>query len=259
MPHSPVPGALIPLDGAMNLRDLGGWPTDDGSTTAYGRLFRCDRLSDLSDADHRTLEALGIDTVVDLRYNSETTSHPSRLWPGVLFHHAVPMGGRLAQERSFIERALAGELDDLTEHDVGESYIEFLTDHRLDFGRAIDHLLGDNPSLFHCSAGKDRTGLVSMLMLRTVGVGPDEVMADYLLSNEYRAERRMAELEPVFAEHGRNVDDFRPALSAPQAAMERALEWIDQTHGGAEAYLAGPAGMVDPGPRLHRRLLGSSD
>lgn len=251
-----APGALIPLDGTLNLRDLGGWQTADGShRVAHGRLYRSDRLSDLSVTDHRVLESYGIDTVVDLRYEAEAAEHPSRLWATVERHHEIPMGGDLADQRSFVERALAGDYDGITDAQVGESYVEFLQTHAVDFGWAVQALLAGGAGLYHCTAGKDRTGLLSMLVLRSVGVGDGDVLADFVLSNEYRAEKRMAQLAPTFAEQGLDIEDFRPALSAPRPALVMAMAWLDEEHGTAEQYLAGPGRIVEPGARLRARLL----
>lgn len=250
------PGALIALDGTLNLRDLGGWSTESGHRrVARGRFFRSDRLSDLTDADHRVLVGLGITTVVDLRYEAEVEAHPSRLWSTVVDHHEIPLGGELANQRSFIERVLAGEFEVITEADVAESYLEMLNAHAEDFGRAVVALLAGGPGLFHCTAGKDRTGLLSMLLLRTVGVAAAEVLIDFTLSNEYRAERRMAQLRPTFDAHDLDIEFFRPALSAPRAALERAMTWIDETHGGAEGYLVEAARLGRVGHRLRAHLL----
>lgn len=249
-----TPGARIPLDGALNLRDLGGWPTSRGPV-ARGQFFRSDRLSALSDADHDRLIRFGIDTVVDLRYEAEVAADPTRLWATVDRHLEIPMGGRLADQKSFIQRVLDGELDDITDHDVGESYVEMLSIHGPDLGRAVEGLLEGGPGLFHCTAGKDRTGLLAMLILQTVGVADDDVLRDFELSNRYRAEIRIEQLRPTFAERDLDIERFRPALSAPRPAMVVAMSWITEHHGSAERYLADEAGVHDPRGRLSARLL----
>jgi protein-tyrosine phosphatase len=252
---APSPGSLIALTGTLNLRDLGGWPTRSGDHVAWGMLYRSDRLSDLTPGDHDVLDEFGITTVIDLRYEAEADQHPSNLWSSVDRHLHVPMGGDLADQRTFIERALAGEFDGITDHDVGESYIDFLTGHANDFGTAVEALSSGGPSLFHCTAGKDRTGLLSMLLLRTVGVADVDVLRDFTLSNEYRADRRIAQLRPVFVDHGLEIERFRPALSAPAPALVRAMAWLDEQHGSTAAYLAGPCGVAEPVERLQARLL----
>ena len=97
--------------------------------------------------------------------------------------------------------------------------------------------------------------MLAMLVLRALGVGDADVLRDFTLSNEYRAERRMAQLRPVFAEHGLDVERYRPALSAPGPALVRAMAWIDDAHGSTAEYLAGPCGLDDAVDRLRRKLL----
>ena len=249
------PGALIELDGTMNLRDLGGWNTASGQRVTHGHFYRCDRLSALSDDDLTRLDERGIGTVIDLRYEAEVAEHPSRLWSTVDRHVSIPMAGEMANQRSFVDRIFAGEIAEVTVDDVGESYLAMLTDHATGFGQAVETLLDSGPSLFHCTAGKDRTGLLAMLILWTVGVPEADVVADYGLTNRYRAERRIAELRPLFEARGLDVERFRPALSAPEPALVTAMTWLGRTHGSAEAYLEGAAGVPHAGRRLRDRLL----
>jgi protein-tyrosine phosphatase len=249
------PGALIDLDGTMNLRDLGGWSTASGQAVIRGQVYRSDRLSLLSETDLARLAAMGIGTVIDLRYEAEVAVHPSRLWTTVTRHVAIPMGGQLADQRSFVDQILAGEVDQVTEDDVGASYLDLLQDHATGFGQALEVLLDSGPSLFHCTAGKDRTGLLAMLVLSTVGVADRDVLHDFSLSNQYRAERRMTELRPVFEERGLDIERFRPALSAPPPALATALAWLREMFGSVGSYLEGPAGVPGATRRLRSRLL----
>lgn len=249
-----APGTRIDLDGALNLRDLGGWEAD-GGRLAFGRLFRSDRLSELSDADHQKLSELGVRTVIDLRHDHEVEDAPSKLWSSVEHHQNIPMTGDSVQPRTFLEMAFSGELDRISDTTVGEMYISMLTRHAADFGRAINLAVAQSPSLFHCTAGKDRTGLFAMLVLGTMGVSDTDILTDFTLSNTYRAETRIKELTPLFAEKGLDVEDFRPALSAPQIALEMAIEWLTNIHGGPQPYLTSAAGMTDNDVAALRTLL----
>lgn len=246
----------------MNVRDLGGWPTGSGAAggstpgrTAYGRLYRSDRLSNLSAADQRHLDERGIVTVIDLRYRAEVAEHPSRLWPSVTHHHQIPMGGDLADQRTFLERAFSGDMGPVSDDDVAQSYLTMLSDHGPELGQAVEALLAATPALFHCSAGKDRTGLLSMLVLGTVGVSDDDILTDFELSNLYRTERRINQLRPLFSEQGLDVEAYRAALGAPRSALEAALAWLRASFGTPARYLSEAAGVVDPTSRLSLLLV----
>lgn len=240
----------------MNLRDLGGWMGLDGRTVGYGHVYRCDRLSDLTDADLIVLADLGIETVIDLRHEGETAEQPSRLWASVVLHRNIPMAGRLAVQKSLVDLILDGAITEVTVAEVEASYREMLTRHATGFGRAVETLLASKgPALFHCTAGKDRTGLLAMLVLSSVGVSDDDVIRDFGLSNRYRAERRIAQLRSTFEARGLDIERFRPALSAPEPALAAAIPWLRRSHGSIEAYLEGAAGVPDAGRRLRERLL----
>lgn len=240
---APAPGDRLPLQGARNLRDLGGYRTRDGRTVRRGLLYRSDRLTELTDADVEHLEGLGIRTVIDLRYSAEVAEHPSRLWSTVQRHEHVPMAGALAKERSFLDRVFDGELDGITDDDVAQSYLDMLEQHSADFARVIRVIAQGCPALFHCTAGKDRTGLVAMFVLSLLGVDDEAILDDFELSNRHRAEPRIAELRAVFAARGLDVEAFRPALSAPRPALSAAMAWLDQEAGGPERYLLDIAGL----------------
>ncbi len=228
--------------------------------TAFGQLYRSDRLRDLTDDDHLELERRRIGTVVDLRYAAEVAEDPSRLWPAVDQHVETPMGGELADQRSFIQRVLDGDYDEITDADVAESYLELLATHGSEFGAAVEALLSSGPGLFHCTAGKDRTGLLAMMLLRTAGVADTDVITDFELSNRYRADRRIEQLRPTFVEAGLDIERFRPALSAPRQALIGAMTWIDGNYGSPENYLEEAGGLRSAGPRIRERLVpGSSD
>lgn len=235
-PHDPTPGALIAIDGLRNIRDLGGWATPTG-VVRHGRLFRSDRLDELTPASHRALDALGISTVVDFRYESERDEAPSRLWSSVTNHVEIPMAPKDRLPGSFVERVQRGEFDNLTDATITEMYQVLLKVHRPGFVEAISQMVSGGPALFHCSAGKDRTGIMAMLLLSVLGVAEEDIVAEFDLTNTYRTESRMEEMAEVFAKIDLDVEDFRPIMSAPVPAMIGALAWIRAEHGTAEAYL----------------------
>jgi protein-tyrosine phosphatase len=179
-----LPRAL-PLTGASNTRDLGGWPAGAGGRVRFGRVFRGAALTGLTTTDGRALAATGLRTVCDLRGMKERAEAPSRL-AGLLevAVHSLP-----------IEPSVGASLRDIlaTRNATGEdvfavmrqAYVAYALDwaHRY---RALFELIlrpRNLPLLFHCSAGKDRTGFGAALLLTVLGVPYEAVREDYLASN----------------------------------------------------------------------------
>lgn len=237
------PETLVPLVGAMNFRDVGGYPTTDGRIVRRGMVYRSDHLNELTEDDLLELSSRGIRTVIDLRHPREVANRPSRLWPGVLDHHHEPMGGELVQQKEFIDLVMSGEVTAITVEEVADSYVEMLAVHAEAFGRVLRTLadLDQVPAVYHCTAGKDRTGLTTALLHRLLGVSREDVLIDFELSNPYRAVKRVEQLRPTLLERGVDVEAIMPALSAPAEAMATMLDHLDGELGGVEAYLVGPA------------------
>tara|TARA_Y100001970_G_scaffold266891_1_gene356159 strand:- start:703 stop:1473 length:771 start_codon:yes stop_codon:yes gene_type:complete len=236
--------AVLPLTGAMNCRDIGGYTADGGRHVRTNALFRSDRLSNLTDDDREELASYGIRTVVDFRTSAESNRDISRLWPTVTTHAPLPIGDEIAQQKEFVDRIRAGEITSVTVDDVADSYIEMLSASGAQFNSFLD-LAADLdcwPLLFHCTAGKDRTGIAAALVLELCGVDRESVLDDYELTNALRSERRINELRPSLEAAGADVEAIRPALSAPRDAMAQTLHHLDSRYGGVEDFLIGQLG-----------------
>nr|WP_254452731.1 tyrosine-protein phosphatase [Roseicella sp. DB1501] len=169
----------VALEGASNLRDLGGWPVTDGRRVRHGLIYRSASLANLTEADQARVAALGLRTVCDLRGEREAALRPSRLPPGAERVH-LP-----------IEPTVGASLRDLLhrEEATGEDVVSLLRRAYLDYlGRFIGvyrqvfALLlepGRQALLFHCSAGKDRTGVGAALILTALGASRQTVLEDY--------------------------------------------------------------------------------
>ena len=218
----------LPLAGASNFRDLGGYQGLNGQTLRWRRLFRSDHLAALTPADHAVLQALGA---------SERAAQAYAL-PGVAYHP-------LTIEPTVIHRALALQQQgqQLTAQDaVGlmqETYRCFVHDNAPRFAQMFRLLLdNDSPIVFHCTAGKDRTGFAAALILLALGVPRATVMEDYLLTNGlYRRPEGLASLAPseVLAVLWRVQEDF----------LDAALHRVDADFGGIDTYLVDVLGLDD--------------
>lgn len=251
----------INLDGAVNVRDLGGLPTSDGGKTALGRLLRADNLQELSPADvGRLVNDIGVTTVVDLRSAAELELEgpaPLDAVAGVRHaHHPVlPEVGAttdvvaeavLARRRADQQRYPG---DPLTGHYLG--YLEDRPDEVVAAVRSIATAPG--AAIVHCAAGKDRTGTVVALALSAVGVPPEVVVADYAATGD-RVDRIIERLgrSPTY----RTDINSKPATAhrpRPET-MAAFLEQLASRHGGAASWLAAH-GFADELPRLRAKLL----
>ncbi|MBX3611085.1 MAG: tyrosine-protein phosphatase [Hydrogenophaga sp.] len=233
----------VSLEGASNFRDLGGHAGHDGLTVRRGLVYRSDHLGRLSSADLQRLTDLDVTHCVDLRGEAERRALPNRL-PGVLVEHLgiEPTVLRRVRDRMAsahgLGRAEAVEL-------MCETYRDFVRLHGAVFGQVLTRIAEQRAALvFHCTAGKDRTGMTAALLLGALGVHRDDVMADYLLTNRlYRRDARVEEPAPP--------EVLEVLWQVQPAFLHTAWRCIDEEFGGIDAYLAGPMGLS---PALRQRL-----
>jgi protein-tyrosine phosphatase len=229
----------IELDGAVNLRDLGGYPAGRGRRTRWGRVFRSDRLADLSDADRAKVARLGLRTVVDLRLPSERRDFPSRL-PQDEALRIVEIGFVPAGTLEMLQLVLAGDIDvaELERRVVGQ-YRSFPVAHVPEFRRLVRALAapGALPALVHCTSGKDRTGFAAAVILLIAGVPRDVVLEDYLLTNRYQRPLGYLTGKATPADVASRLTTAQPAY------LEAAFAEIDRRWGSDEAFLEDGLGL----------------
>lgn len=195
----PAPGAEIPLQGAVNFRELGGYAAADGRRVKHGLLYRGGNLDALqSPADREVLRSWNLRAVLDLRSEGESEKHPDPALPGTEYHRVCAMRMRDGSEMDFsaggIERLAAEKaaFEQEAGHPVHDFYWFSALYREMPFGNPAYHALfdlleeGQAPLLFHCSCGKDRTGIAAMLILLALGVSRETALADYMLTNHYR-------------------------------------------------------------------------
>jgi protein-tyrosine phosphatase len=215
------PRRRIELPGVLNLRDVGGYPVEGGGTVRWRTLFRSDALHRLDAAGAAALAGLGIRTVVDLRTQAEADIAPG------------PVAGRVTH------LPLIEDLQALPAPELAGIYRYVIDERGAGIAAAIAELTSDGsfPALVHCTAGKDRTGIVIALILAVLGV-PDEVIAaDYALS----AVCLDPELTPVIGQLQASTglgDVLTSALlTSPPELILGVLERVRATAGSAEGYL----------------------
>ena len=223
----------IQFEGAINFRDLGGYPAGPGRQTRWNRVYRADNLAGLTEADLALLETLGLSTLVDFRLPMERQMHPDRLPPDASIRR-VELGFLPEGTLEMLSLVKRGAIDVAElERRVMRQYRLFCVDHVEEYRQtlAIASEPDNHPLLLHCTSGKDRTGFAAALLLLSVGVPRETVLEDYSLTNLYR--------RPVPQLLGPETPEEVVAvlLSAQPKYLEAAFEEIDRAHGSFDAYL----------------------
>jgi protein-tyrosine phosphatase len=229
------PSRVLPLQGASNFRDLGGYAGTGGRTVRWRRLFRSDHLGALTEADKAVLAGLGVAKAFDFRGETERAAAAYQL-PGLQQHS-------LAIEPTVVQRlqdlvALGQTISAAkTAALMVELYRGLVNDQSHRFAELFAMLLDtDAPVVMHCTAGKDRTGIAAALLLLALGVRREVVEQDYLLSNE------------VFRHAPLAHDTLSPEALAvlwrvQPAFLDAALHAVDTDHGGIDRYLSRRLGL----------------
>lgn len=229
------PDRVLALEGATNFRDLGGYLGQGGRAVRWRRLFRSEHLAALTPQDRATLQGVGVTRAYDFRGQAERAAAAYQ-WPGLASEH---LGIEPTVVQRLRESAAAGHAltPELVAQLMKELYRSLVTTQTQPFARLFEALLQvDTPLVFHCTAGKDRTGVAAALILLALGVSREDVARDYLLTND------------VF----RHTPAARDELPAEAMAvlwrvqsgfLDAALQAIETQHGSVDAFLAGPMGL----------------
>lgn len=252
----------IDLQGAVNVRDIGGYRTYDGAKTKSGKAIRADSLEKLTAADIQKLGSLGLKQAIDLRTPAEVQfMGQDKLPPGVaavarpiddtgLFLRML----QIIQSRDPAQQEAAlgnGKAEEI----MAGVYRSFLSaDSRAKFGQTIRDLAAtDRATLYHCTAGKDRTGWLTYIVLRAVGVPESTARQDYLLSNQYRAAAD-AKLRDDVKRAGlmQNPDLLIPLQEVRTAYLDVAVRQMQSDYGDFGKFLTQGLGL-DGGTILQLR------
>ncbi len=218
----------LTLVGAHNVRDLGGYRTQSGEYTRWGRFLRAATMHRLSAEDQSALVEYGLRSAVDLRRTSETESAPNVFAQSaaVAYHHLNMIGDA--------DLDTGPEPDDPARR-IAQGYCGWL-DLRQDMIREILDVLSAGPHavLFHCAAGKDRTGVVAALLLGLAGVPEQTIIADYSLTARFSIDsyRQDPAADPAI----RTWEDYQRQICPPET-MRLVLDHLEQRYGGVEPYM----------------------
>jgi protein-tyrosine phosphatase len=249
------------LEGVDNFRDFGGYSTRHGRPMKRGRLYRSASHARATDADLETIATLGIGVVVDLRRKPERERDPSRRHPAF---EGVVIANDGEQPDSWHEHIRTSDL-------TPASFRRYLLDYyraapfeprHIDLFRRYFQALAETDSavLIHCAAGKDRTGVLAALTHHVAGVDPEDIVADYLLTNNpQRFAARLPMVAAVVREiSGREADEatLLTAMGVEAEYLAAAFQAIDEACGDVDGYLETVIGLTAPmRERIAQRLL----
>lgn len=234
----------LPLEGALNVRDLGGYETSRGVTRSHAFL-RADSLAALTKGDLAYLREYGVTCGIDLRARLERERGPDPLenqpWAE---YHSVPM----------LDQLNARHFEDQFPDTMGQVYLDLLEGSGPAFARLMTLLAqAQGCALFHCTAGKDRTGVTAMLLLDLAGVSRRDIAADYAATEQYTkvvidAQIRRLEMD--------GMPEKAYLFRAQPQDILRAYDHVQETYGGAEGYLTQIGCGEKTIARLRQKLLG---
>lgn len=225
-PRYVIANRRIRLTGATNFRDAGGLCTGDSQMIPWRRLYRSENLARLTGSDWQTLSDLGISKIIDLRSDEEIQANPTQCPTHLDMEMArIPISSEILGTKDATAAIASGALTKVTTKDMVDLYRELASEWGAELTAAADTLANASaPTLIHCTAGKDRTGIVVALMQLRAGVDRLDVYEDYLRSSLYRTPVRYQELRERFRCAGVNPRDVHPYLSTAREALDAALD-----------------------------------
>ena len=230
-----------PLVGATNFRDAGGYASRDGRRIKWGRVYRSDSLARLTDEDLSHVDTLGIRLICDFRRDEERDDAPSRFpanTPEVVHFNVGPKRSDSKLYKHFSSEKVNAE--DIRRAMVG-LYQSFVTEYQESFAEFLRLVVEAQnlPLLFHCTAGKDRTGFAAAILLSALDVPHETIMEDYVLTNEHY------ERDPSIFSHLPSPEVFHTVMSADPEYMRASFVIIDKEFGGVQAYLRNGLGLEE--------------
>jgi protein-tyrosine phosphatase len=231
----------LALQGAYNFRDLGGLDTSDGKTVRWGQVFRSDTLTRLTSADYQRLNAIGISLVCDLRTREERKADPTEWQDGSPVFVLAPVSENdkgVSQNGNLMDGLRNGKMSVEDGKTLFERfYIRMVFDSAPKFGavlRAIETT--DRPSMFHCTGGRDRTGITAALLLHILGVPKDNIVSDFVLSTKYLNEHVTTPPTPASEADAQQARLYAEVIRLQPRYIEAVFNAIDERYGSFDRY-----------------------
>ncbi len=239
---------LLKIPGVSNFRDLGGYFTKDGRTVKWGQLYRSGHLAGLTPRGLDLTTKLNLSTTVDFRSTYETQRHPDRVPAGVRALH-LPVMDQANREMSqeIRERIKNNNIAGYSPVPIiTKAYQQFPVEFTPAFKTFIHAVLEakGKPILWHCTAGKDRTGYAAAILLRLLGVDQETIYQDYLLSNKYVKRLNKQTLTAIFVRGFKAYRMIKPLMGVQLDWLQAAFDNLDEEWGSFGAYISDGLGLT---------------
>jgi protein-tyrosine phosphatase len=231
----------VKLQGTINMRDLGGYATTDGKTVKWGRVYRSADISKLTDADLDTFRQRKIDYIVDLRGTKESQVAPDKTNANT--DYILCPAGSDQNLNDWMIKLVSLQSGGDSMMIVYYSNTTYLADRYKPFFDKLLALPDDQALLFHCTAGKDRTGIGAALLLYALGVPYETIMKDYTASNEYRKESNETMVEQMVQYKHINKQVAEDVVSVKPEYLNATFAAIRKQYGSIDNFLQGPLGL----------------
>lgn len=232
----------VVLQGGANFRDLGGYKTKDGREVKWGRVYRSADISKLTDADLQVLQGRHITTDVDFRGNQESAAAPDRMNPNT--DYILCPAGSDSLNNSIMKSMRGRNVN-------GDSLItsfytntQYLKDRYKPFFDKLINLPDDQSLLFHCTAGKDRTGVGAALFLYSLGVPYKTIVEDYTATNYYRKDENVKSIAGMTKMMNIDPNAAKAMMAAKKEYLDATFSVIKQQYGSVDNFLKTQIGLT---------------
>jgi protein-tyrosine phosphatase len=240
---------MVKLNGAVNFRDIGGYVTKNGKKVKLGKIYRSAEINNLSSDDLNKLDQLGINYVLDFRGPAEVTAAPDKLPPHAT-RISLPFGSENTGDRMKMMKSMS---EAKTADSIMLPYYANIEPFAKRYRPVFETLLQnskDSAILFHCTAGKDRTGIGAALILFALGVDEKTIMEDYLASNYYRKPDNERMKNMLVTAYHMNEDVVAGVLGVRESYLQATFDAIKSKYGTIDNYLKIEMGLDKRNERI---------
>lgn len=238
---------LLKIPGVSNYRDLGGYITEDGRTVKWGQLYRSGHLAALTPRGLELIGNLDLFTTIDFRSTYEAQRHPDRVPEGVQSIH-LPVMDQANREMSqeIRERIKNNNIEGYSPVPIiTKAYQQFPVEFNPEYKKFMQSVLDakGRPILWHCTAGKDRTGYAAAILLRLLGVDQKTIYQDYLLSNQYVKRINRQTITAFIVRGLKAYRMIKPLMGVQIDWLQAAFETLNEEWGSFESYVSNGLGL----------------